>query len=202
MNPTRRPPRTSDRSSTRSSPRTPMRSWAAAIIPMARRWRARCTTRKPSLKWISILVAPADDKFGELGPAALGVTVPSQWELQVSYKPRFRADDGGIRQGVRSQIPPQGGLSCGLGLHRRRDPAARHREGRLARHGEGEPKRSTRPTSRPSSVTSSSPPIPAHHGLQVAHEMVLAQWQKANAASSPARWSGPRRRNRPISSTR
>ena len=38
---------------------------------------------------MSILVAPSDDKFAELGPAALGVTVPSQWELQVSYKPQL-----------------------------------------------------------------------------------------------------------------
>src|SRR6201998_4669379 len=45
--------------------------------------------QKANLKWVSILVAPADDKFGELGPAAMGVTVPSQWEIQVSYKPQF-----------------------------------------------------------------------------------------------------------------
>jgi len=45
--------------------------------------------QKANMKWVSILVAPGDDKFGELGPAALGVTVPSQWELQVSYKPEF-----------------------------------------------------------------------------------------------------------------
>ena len=45
--------------------------------------------QKANMKWVSILVAPADDKFGELGPAAMGVTVPSQWEIQVSYKPQF-----------------------------------------------------------------------------------------------------------------
>src|SRR5487761_806201 len=42
--------------------------------------------QKANMKWVSLLVAPADDKFGELGPAAMGVTVPSQWEVQVSYK--------------------------------------------------------------------------------------------------------------------
>ena len=31
--------------------------------------------QKANMKWMSILVAPADDKFGELGPSALGVTV-------------------------------------------------------------------------------------------------------------------------------
>src|SRR6202167_3365678 len=45
--------------------------------------------QKADMKWVSILVAPADDKFGELGPPALGVTAPSQWETQVSYKPDF-----------------------------------------------------------------------------------------------------------------
>src|SRR5215468_10885929 len=45
--------------------------------------------QKANLKWVSILVAPGDDKFGELGGAAMGVTVPSQWEVQVSYKPQF-----------------------------------------------------------------------------------------------------------------
>src|SRR4029077_8356348 len=45
--------------------------------------------QKANMKWVSILVAPADDKFGELGAPALGITVPSQWEIQVSYKPQF-----------------------------------------------------------------------------------------------------------------
>src|ERR1700733_13465432 len=45
--------------------------------------------QKANMKWVSLLVAPADDKFGELGPAALGVTTGSQWETQVSYKPQF-----------------------------------------------------------------------------------------------------------------
>ncbi len=56
--------------------------------------------QKANMKWVSILVAPADDKFGELGPAAMGVTVPSQWEVQVSYKPHFGPTTRGIRQGV------------------------------------------------------------------------------------------------------
>ena len=45
--------------------------------------------QKANLNCISILVAPADDKFARLGPAALGVTVPSQWEPQVPYTPQF-----------------------------------------------------------------------------------------------------------------
>ena len=38
--------------------------------------------QKANLKWISILVAPGDEKFASLGQAAYGVTVGSQWEIQ------------------------------------------------------------------------------------------------------------------------
>ena len=45
--------------------------------------------QKAGMKWISILVAPDSEKFKTLGDAALGITVPSQWERQVKYKPVF-----------------------------------------------------------------------------------------------------------------
>src|ERR1700740_1802249 len=43
--------------------------------------------QKAPLKYVAILVAPDSPKFATLGPAALGITVPSQWEPQVKYKP-------------------------------------------------------------------------------------------------------------------
>ncbi len=94
--------------------------------------------QKANMKWVSILVAPADDKFGELGPAALGVTVPSQWEAQVSYKPDFGPTTRGICQGIPGKIQCQGGLSCGGRLYRRHDPATRYRTGQLRRSGKGD----------------------------------------------------------------
>lgn len=39
------------------------------------------------MKFISLLVAPDIPKFASLGTAAQGVTVPSQWESSVAYKP-------------------------------------------------------------------------------------------------------------------
>ncbi len=45
--------------------------------------------QKADLKWVSILVAPDSPQFATLGAAAAGVTVPSQWEPQVTYKPDF-----------------------------------------------------------------------------------------------------------------
>ncbi len=38
---------------------------------------------------MTILVAPDSDKFATLGAAASGISVPSQWEPQVQYKPVF-----------------------------------------------------------------------------------------------------------------
>jgi ABC-type branched-subunit amino acid transport system substrate-binding protein len=41
--------------------------------------------RNTGLKMISLLVAPADSKFPELGDAALGVSTSSQWELAATH---------------------------------------------------------------------------------------------------------------------
>lgn len=41
--------------------------------------------RKVGLKFVSLLVAPADSKFPELGDAALGVSTSSQWELKATH---------------------------------------------------------------------------------------------------------------------
>ena len=41
--------------------------------------------RNVGLKMISLLVAPADSKFPELGDAALGVSTSSQWELAATH---------------------------------------------------------------------------------------------------------------------
>ena len=44
---------------------------------------------KAGLKWLTLLVAPDSPNFATMGDAAIGVTVPSQWEPQVSFKPDF-----------------------------------------------------------------------------------------------------------------
>ena len=41
--------------------------------------------RKAGLKFAFLLVAPADNKFAELGDAALGIAVSSQWELAATH---------------------------------------------------------------------------------------------------------------------
>ncbi len=47
--------------------------------------------RKVGLKFISLLVAPADSKFSELGDAAIGVATSSQWELAATHTPEEAA---------------------------------------------------------------------------------------------------------------
>ena len=45
--------------------------------------------QKAGVKWVTLLVAPDSPKFAELGDAAVGISVPSQWEPQVTFKPDF-----------------------------------------------------------------------------------------------------------------
>ena len=47
--------------------------------------------RKAGLKFIALLVAPADSKFSELGDAAIGVATSSQWELKATHTPEEAA---------------------------------------------------------------------------------------------------------------
>jgi len=46
-------------------------------------------SRKASLKMVTLLVAPDSPKWSELGDAAIGISVPSQWEPQLTIKPQF-----------------------------------------------------------------------------------------------------------------
>ncbi len=133
--------------------------------------------QKASLKWVSILVAPADDKFGELGPAAQGVTVPSQWELQVSYKPDFGPTTAEFAKAFEAKFNHKAdyhaasGYTAGVILQR-----AIEKAGSLDADKIAEALNATDVTTFFGHIKFATDP--AHHGLQVAHEMVLAQWQK------------------------
>ena len=135
--------------------------------------------QKANMKWMSILVAPADDKFGELGPAALGVTVPSQWELQVNYKPQFGPTTAEFAKAFEAKFHAKAdyhaasGYTCGVVLQHAIEQA-----------GSIDPEKVTAALNA-TDITTFFGRIkfdtdPAHHGLQVAHKMVLAQWQKVN----------------------
>ncbi|MBV8324129.1 MAG: amino acid ABC transporter substrate-binding protein [Hyphomicrobiales bacterium] len=133
--------------------------------------------QKADLKWISILVAPADDKFADLGAAALGVTVPSQWELQVSYKPDFGPTTQEFAKAFQAKFkaPPDyhsaSGYTSGVVLERAIEKA-----------GSLDPAKVTAALDATDFTTFFGhikfATDPSHHGLQSAHAMVLAQWQK------------------------
>jgi branched-chain amino acid transport system substrate-binding protein len=135
--------------------------------------------QKANMKWVSILVAPADAKFGELGPAAMGVTVPSQWEVQVSYKPQFGPTTPEFTKAFEDKF------------HARPDyhAASGYTDGMILQHaieqaGSIDQDKVTAALNA-TDVTTFFGHIkfmtdPGHHGLQAAHEMVLAQWQKVN----------------------
>jgi branched-chain amino acid transport system substrate-binding protein len=132
--------------------------------------------QKANMKWMSILVAPADDKFAQLGPAALGVTVPSQWELQVNYKPQFGPTTAEFAKAfqdkfhVKADYHAASGYTSGVILQHAIEQA-----------GSIDPEQVAAALNA-IDVTTFFGRVkfttdPAHHGLQVAHQMVLAQWQ-------------------------
>ena len=135
--------------------------------------------QKADLKWISILVAPADDKFAELAPAAVGVTVPSQWELQVSYEPDFGPTTQEFAKAYQAKFNAKpdyhsaSGYTSGVVLQHAIEQA-----------GSLDPEKVTAALNATDFTTFFGhikfATDPAHHGLQAAHEMVLAQWQKEN----------------------
>ena len=135
--------------------------------------------QKAGMKWISILVAPADDKFGELGPAALGVTVPSQWEQQVNYKPQFGPTTAEFAKAFQDKFHAKADYHAASG----------YTSGVVLQHaieqaGSIDPEKVTAALNA-TDITTFFGHVkfmtdPGHHGLQDAHKMVLAQWQNIN----------------------
>ena len=136
--------------------------------------------QKANLKWELILVAPADDKFAELGPAALGVTVPSQWEISVNYKPQIGPTSQQFVNAFEDKFhaPPDyhaaSGYADGLILQHTIEQA-----GSIDTEKVTAALNATDVTTFFGRVKFATDP--GHHGLQDAHQMVLAQWQMANA---------------------
>jgi branched-chain amino acid transport system substrate-binding protein len=105
--------------------------------------------------------------------------VPSQWELQVSYKPQFGPTTQEFAKAFEAKF------------HHKADyhAASGYTAGVILQHaieqaGSLDPEKVTDALNK-TDVTTFFGHIkfatdPQHHGLQIAHEMVLAQWQKVN----------------------
>ncbi len=145
--------------------------------------------RKAGLKFISLLVAPADSKFPELGDAALGITTSSQWELSATHTPEEAAALGKefygptgaefaaayeAMTGDKPTYHVAGGYTAGLVLQKAIEDADSVDPEKVRAALEamdiftfwGGVKFDTTPEA---------------HGLQIGHTMVVAQWQKNEA---------------------
>jgi branched-chain amino acid transport system substrate-binding protein len=133
--------------------------------------------QKAGLKWVTLLVAPDTPKFAELGDAAVGISVPSQWMPQVTFKPDFgpTAAEFTKRFADAYKIEPgyhaAGGYAAGLLLQHAIEQSGSTDQAKVADALNkldvitlfGRTKFST---------------DPKQHGLQLTHAMVLGQWQQ------------------------
>jgi len=129
------------------------------------------------LRWVTLLVAPDSPNFATLGDAAVGISVPSQWMPQVTFKPDFGPTPAEFAAlfSERYKIAPgyhaAGGYGAGLILQHAIEQAGSIDQAMVANALNamdvttlfGRTKFST---------------DPKEHGLQITHEMVLGQWQK------------------------
>ena len=145
--------------------------------------------RKVGLKLVSLLVAPADSKFPELGDAALGVATSSQWELKATHTEE-EATALGIEwygpsgtdfaaayeaaYGDKPTYHAAGGYAAGMVFQKA-----------MLNAGSTDPEK-VRAALEAMNIFTFYGGIqfditPEAHGLQISHEMVVAQWQKNDA---------------------
>ncbi|MCB0118859.1 MAG: amino acid ABC transporter substrate-binding protein [Anaerolineales bacterium] len=145
--------------------------------------------RKVGLNFISLLVAPADSKFPELGDAALGIATSSQWELAATHTEAEAAalgkewygptgtDFAAAYEAMTGDKPTYhvaGGYMTGLVLQKAIEDAD-----------------SVDPDAVRAALEAMDiftfyggvqfDTTPEAHGLQISHKMVVAQWQKNDA---------------------
>jgi branched-chain amino acid transport system substrate-binding protein len=133
--------------------------------------------KKVKLGFISLLVAPDIPKFADMGKAALGVTVPSQWEPSVTYKPDFGPTPAAFTKAFEAKYHSRpgyhaaGGYAAGLVLQHAIEQAGSIKQAAVAKA-----------LNHMNAMTFYGrihfATGVADHGLQIGHDMVLAQWQK------------------------
>ncbi|HET7765023.1 MAG TPA: amino acid ABC transporter substrate-binding protein [Burkholderiales bacterium] len=132
--------------------------------------------QKAKLKWATLLVAPDSPQFASLGPAAQGISVPSQWAPQVTYKPDFGPTPAEFTKRFQAKynMAPgyhaAGGYAGGLLFQRAIERADSIDPAKVA----AELNQMKATTLWGGTQFSTDP---KSHGLQLAHQMVLTQWQ-------------------------
>ena len=133
--------------------------------------------RKAKMNMVTVLVAPDSPKWTELGDAAVGICVPSQWEPQVSVKPQFGPTVAEFNKAYTAKynIEPSyesaGGYAAGLILQHGIEQAGSLDSEKVAGALNGLD--ATTFYGRTKFATAAN-----EHGLQVGNSMVIAQWQK------------------------
>jgi branched-chain amino acid transport system substrate-binding protein len=133
--------------------------------------------QKAGLKWVTLLVAPDTPKFAEMGDAAVGITVPSQWAPQATYKPDFGPTAQEFNQRftdkykIAAGYHAAGGYTAGLLLQHAVEQAGSIDQAKVA----AVLNKIDATTMFGRTKFSAEP---KEHGLQLAHAMVLGQWQK------------------------
>jgi branched-chain amino acid transport system substrate-binding protein len=135
--------------------------------------------QKAGLKWVTLLVAPGSDEFSTLGPAALGITVPSQWEVQAVYKPDFGMTGSEFAKTFKAKFNVDADYHSASGY-----TAGQVLQHAIEQAGSIDPDKVAAALDK-LDVTTFFGHIKfatdaKRHGLQIAHEMVLAQWQMKN----------------------
>jgi branched-chain amino acid transport system substrate-binding protein len=133
--------------------------------------------QKANLKWVTLLVAPDSPKFAQLGDAADGIITPSQWEPQVTFKPQFGPTSAAFTKEFtdKFKIAPgyhaAGGYAAGIILQHAIEQA-----------NSIDPNKVTEALNKMDVTTffglTKFATDAKDHGLQIGHQMVLAQWQK------------------------
>ncbi len=132
--------------------------------------------QKANLKWVTLLVAPDSPNFAELGAAATAISVPSQWEPQVRFTPDFGPTAQeftkafNAKYGVDPGYHAAGGYAVGLILQHAIEQANSIDPEKVA--AALNKMDVTTMFGRTKFATDAN-----DHGLQIGHDMVLAQWQ-------------------------
>jgi branched-chain amino acid transport system substrate-binding protein len=145
--------------------------------------------RGVGLDFISLLVAPADSKFPELGDAALGVSTSSQWELKATHTQEEAAGLGmewygptgaefaaayEAAYGDKPTYHAAGGYAAGLVLQKA-----------MLNAGSTDPDKVKAALEAMKLFTFYGgiqfDTSAEAHGLQISHQMVVAQWQHNDA---------------------
>jgi branched-chain amino acid transport system substrate-binding protein len=134
-------------------------------------------SHKANLEFVSLLVAPDSPQFAQLGDAAYGVTVPSQWESQSTFKPQIGPTSAEFTKLYQAKYntPPSyesaGGYAAGMVLQHAIEEAGSLDTAKVANA-----MNQTDLTTFFGQIKFAT--AANQHGLQIAHTMVLAQWQK------------------------